>query len=223
MRGNRRGIAKPPARISDVFSDQIMTSITAISGVLRNPSVARRGSTYSYQERKENGSANKKHIFTNRPVVTRAYAQEQLVKTVKKRKIAVDSLCLAVARKQPWIGEDCLWKVDNWEGKVPDTTMATQASPDARSGGQVSEASEIDEIPDTMLAVQVVEVSTWYCGIDYPTGGMKALPSLKRLVTMSKLLARSAVIYWSTSIFGIRHSSSHCPFRLWTIKTSYGM
>lgn len=44
--------------------------------------------------------------------------------------------------------------------KGSDTIMATQASPDAQSGGQVLEASEIDEIPDTMLAVQVVEVST---------------------------------------------------------------
>jgi hypothetical protein len=38
--------------------------------------------------------------------------------------------------------------------------MVTQASPDGSSEGKVSEASEIDEIPDTMLAVQVVEVST---------------------------------------------------------------
>jgi hypothetical protein len=47
--------------------------------------------------------------------------------------------------------------------EVSDTIMATQASPDARSGGDVSVKNEelgIDEIPETMLAVQVVEVST---------------------------------------------------------------
>jgi hypothetical protein len=57
-----------------------------------------------------NENANKQHIFTNRPVVTRAYAQEELAETVTERNhrpFAVSS-----RRQKTSVNRgDCLWKV----------------------------------------------------------------------------------------------------------------
>ncbi|PQE03441.1 alcohol dehydrogenase protein [Rutstroemia sp. NJR-2017a BBW] len=79
--------------------------------------------------------------------------------------------------------------------------MATQASPDARSGGQVSEASEIDEIPDTMLAVQVVEFNKPYLIQRIPTPSLPLSPHdlLIKIATASLCHTDSMV---SSGVFG---------------------